>query len=327
MALASIAKQLWRSAAARLRPKATIPEVVADKPLDAAECPLFFEHVRPRYRTRERDEQRRWDIQAHPVEVLCSSLDEELSLYSLEDTMDLYLVLELAAVHEQWPQECVSKLIRLFFTFLKQHATIYFDHDPVSDAHPAGPWPQVLFVTLWLNYCQVHQFKKLSSIPLWFPNYPTRSFYMIDAVACSTGWLNRVSDTWETSFRRAYKSKNLQPVFGWWADSWLIERWAHQINNKQSAKFIVVRSDALSLASKPLPKSKVTSVEKKRSDVLRLAFQETQPVITDEEIQAMRQKEIDAMPLIEDSRFQAQTKPHEQPRGPGQGDRDILFAP
>lgn len=318
----AFAKRLWHSATARYRPEQVTAPKIVSLPVED-----FFTHIRHNDRTRSRDNKRRWALECETVDTLCASLDKELAKFTLADTLDLYVVLELAAADEKWPQECISKVIRLFFTFLKRHAATYFDHDPVSDAHPAGPWPNVLFVTFWLNYCQIHQFRKLSSMPLWFPNYPNRSFCMIDAVACSTAWLNRVSDTWEAAFRRASRSRNLQPVFGWWADSWLIHRWAHEINHKQTAKFLVVKSDALGLARKPVPKSKITSAEKKRSDALRLAFEATQPVITDEEIQAMRQKEIDAMPLIEDSRFQAQTKPHEQPRGPGQGDRDILFAP
>jgi len=165
---------------------------------------------------------------------LCRAFEAELLRYNEQNLLELYTLIELACV-EKWHQTFIDTMVGRFFTLLRLQAREYFKHDPTAAPHPvAGPWPNILYVTYWLNFCQVRDFSKLASLPLWFPKYPQECMYIADVVCNNKKALNRVSTVWQQAFVE-FHNKEPNPlieVFVWWAESWLIPAWCKHLRKK-----------------------------------------------------------------------------------------------
>lgn len=213
----------------------------------------FFNNTHICERTLESDEKRQSYMLTQISETeecwqpLCYAFERELERYSEKDLLELYILIELAS-SEKWPDVFIETMAGRFFTFLRTHAAQYFIHDPAATDHPlAGPYPRILYVTYWLNFCQVQNFDKMASLPSWFPQYPKKFICMADVVCNNRKALSRVNTVWKAAFKN-FHSNTVSPPFEsmcWWADTWLQPSWAKHLRKVVKNKGPVRESEEI----------------------------------------------------------------------------------
>ena len=180
--------------------------------------------------------------------ALLSALVREVERYTQEDLLELYNLIELAG-SEGWPQPFIDALVGRFFTFLKTQATNYFQEMPQDEAHPAGAWPKIVYLTMWLNFTHAQNFEKIAALPQWYPDYPKEQVFIVDAVCNNKKALNRVAHAWQDAFndfsRRAGETEpEVLNTWCWWSQTWLKPSWKKHLAEIERKNIIFNERDA-----------------------------------------------------------------------------------